>query len=111
MGGALEDLRQRWAEEAAERAEQEAEESRLDALDRRDRDGEKTAADALFGGVPASAPSCNGKRDYASIAQAKRALRRLQTLIAGTSVRRTYRCPNCGEWHLTSDPEPTRRRA
>jgi hypothetical protein len=40
------------------------------------------------------------KRSYASRAQAKRALRRKQA--PGGTVLSEYRCPTCGDWHLTS---------
>jgi hypothetical protein len=51
------------------------------------------------------------KRGYATKREAKRVLARQRTVMRGATVRRCYRCPQCGWWHLTSRPnrEPQRR--
>jgi hypothetical protein len=46
-----------------------------------------------------SKPCSSGKTPYASKADAKRGLKRVRQRVA---VRRVYRCPECGLWHLTS---------
>jgi predicted RNA-binding Zn-ribbon protein involved in translation (DUF1610 family) len=44
---------------------------------------------------------CDGKRPYASKAEAKTAARRLEHLL-GRMV--SYRCPHCGRFHIGHRP-------
>ena len=55
-----------------------------------------------------------GKVRYHDQAEAKRAITNVRFGLAkrtledtGVTPKRTYRCPLCGGWHLTSEPQRT----
>jgi hypothetical protein len=53
---------------------------------------------------------CKDRRGYRSKAEAKRALRHMETQIRGETAGRIYRCPleGCRMWHLGMRREPAR---
>jgi hypothetical protein len=50
--------------------------------------------------------SCDAKRAYGTKKAARRALRRSQSIQAGSGPRSCYRCPGCERWHLTGEVRP-----
>jgi len=54
-----------------------------------------------------------GKRCYATEQDAENALQHLARTLTDLNVKRSvrsYQCPSCGKWHLTSNPIPSIRR-
>lgn len=63
---------------------------------------ERRAGHVRYANQP-STPTCSsGKRSYRNHREARKALRRIQSLGAIIDVRNTYRCTECDRYHLTS---------
>jgi hypothetical protein len=60
-----------------------------------------------FGDTFAKCPS--GKRTYRSHSDARRALRRIQSMPGDLNIRNVYRCRDCDKFHLTSNAHPYTR--
>lgn len=52
---------------------------------------------------------CEGKRTYLSHSDARRFIRRVQSMRGGGKATHAYRCPKCDWWHVTSLPKRRRR--
>jgi hypothetical protein len=53
--------------------------------------------------------SCQRKRRFRTKSDAKKSLARVQGLVRGPTARRTYKCLECGSWHLTSQAKGTHK--